>query len=124
MRNLVPREQYRTRYAELEPQIQKLKAEIESLSAKVQPKEVVDYIEKLTVLQYALEQYTNRGEGQDVPESVIEAFVVKIVVSKDGFDWYLRFGGDPDKPLHCQLQRKRKQTMKIMVLGIHFLKNL
>ena len=98
------REQYRTRCAELEPQMQKLKAEIESLSAKIPPKEVVDYTEKLTVLQYALEQYTNRDEGQDVPESVIEAFVVKIVVSKDGFDWYLRFDGDPDKPLHCQLQ--------------------
>ena len=59
----------------------------------------------------------NKDEGQDVPESVIEAFVVKIVVSKDGFDWYLRFDGDPDKPLHCQLQGKRKQTTKIMVAG-------
>ena len=77
----------------------------------------MDYSEKLTVLQYALEQYTNINEGQDVPESVIEAFVVKIIVSKDGFDWYLRFDGDPDKPLHCQLQGKRKTSTKIMVSG-------
>ena len=42
-------------------------------------------------------------------------FVVKIVVSKDGFDWYLRFDGDPDKPLHCQLQGKRKTNTKIMI---------
>lgn len=77
----------------------------------------MDYTEKLTVLQYALEQYTNIDEGQDVPESVIEAFVVKIVVSKDGFDWYLRFDGDPDKPLLCQLQGKRKTNTKIMVAG-------
>lgn len=54
-------------------------------------------------------------EGQDVPESVIEAFVVKILASEDGFDWYLRFDGDPDRPLHCQLQGKRKSTTKIMV---------
>ena len=47
---------------------------------------------------------TNREEGQDVPESVIEAFVTKIVVSKDGFDWYLSFDGDPDDPLHCQIE--------------------
>ena len=79
--------------------------------------DILGYTEKLTVLQYALEQYTNRDEGQDVPESVIEAFVVKIVVSKEGFDWYLRFDGDPDKPLHCQLQGKRKTNTKIMVSG-------
>ena len=111
------REQFRTRCAELEPKIQQLQQEIESLAERVQPKEVVDYSEKLTVLQYALEQYTNINEGQDVPESVIEAFVVKIVVSKDGFDWYLRFDGDPDKPRHCTLQGKRKTTTKIMVSG-------
>ena len=49
-----------------------------------------------------------------MPESVIEAFVVKILASEDGFDWYLRFDGDPDNPLHCQLAGKRKQTTKIM----------
>ena len=70
---------------------------------------------ELTVLQYALEQYTHIDEGQNVPESVIEAFVVKILASEDGFDWYLRFDGDPDRPLHCQLQGKRKSTTKIMV---------
>ena len=111
------REAFRMKCAELEPRMQQLQKEIEKLSAEAAPKEVVDYSEKLTVLQYALEQYTNKDEGQDDPESVIEAFVVKIVVSKDGFDWYLRFDGDPDKPLHCQLQGKRKQTTKIMVSG-------
>ena len=111
------REAFRMKCAELEPRMQQLQKEIETLSAEAVPKAVVDYTQKLTVLQYALEQYTNRDEGQDVPESVIEAYVVKIVVSKEGFDWYLRFDGDPDKPLHCKLQGKRKTNTKIMVSG-------
>jgi hypothetical protein len=111
------REMFRSKCAELEPRMQQLQKEIEELSAEAKPKEVVDYREKLEVLQYALEQYTHRNEGEDVPESVIEAFVVKIVVSKDSFDWYLRFDGDPDKPLRCSLKGKRKTTTKITVSG-------
>ena len=87
------------------------------LSHQAQPKLIANYKEKLTVLQYALERYTHIDEGQNVPESVVEAFVVKIVVHPDSFDWYLRFNDDPDKPLHCTLEGKRKQTTKIMVSG-------
>lgn len=110
-------EMYRAKLGKLKPKIQRLQEEIDSLSIEKEPNEVKDYTEKLTILQYALEWYTNRDEGQDVPKSVIEAFVVNIVVSKDGFDWYLRFAGDPGKPLHCQLQGKRKTDSKFMVSG-------
>ena len=112
------RETFRTKCAELEPRMQQLQKEIEELSAEAQPKEVVDYKEKLEVLQYALEQYTHRNEDEDVPESVIEAFVVKIVVSKDSFDWYLRFDGDPDKPLHCKCVRRFTKSSRPAKLSI------
>ena len=74
---------------------------------------VPDYKEKLTVLQYALEQYTN-ADGNDIPESVIEAFVVKIVAKQDGFDWYLRFDGDPNDPLHLKTEGKRRKTTSVV----------
>ena len=73
------------------------------------------YKEKLTILQYALSQYTCPKEGEDVPESVIEAYFSKIVVKKDGFDWYIRINGDPNKPLHCKLEGKRRSTTKVVV---------
>lgn len=114
----IGKEIFRTKTAEIEKQSDKLKAEIAELSLKVQKEiEVTDYSEKLTVLRYALEQYTNFNENEDIPECVIEAFVEKIVVSKDGFDWYLRFDGDPNDPLHCKTTGKRRSTTQISVAG-------
>ena len=113
----ISRELFRSKCAELEPRIKNLQEEIDKLTAASKPKEVVDYREKLTVLQYALEQYTCPDEGQNVPESVIEAFVTKIVVHPDSFDWYFRFDGDPSDPLRCKIEGKRKTTTKIVVAG-------
>ena len=100
---------------ELEPKMQKLQKEIDELSQKREPKVVEHYKEKLTILQYALSQYSCPKEGEDVPESVIEAYFSKIVVRKDGFDWYIRINGDPNKPLHCKLEGKRRSTTKVVV---------
>ena len=54
---------------------------------------------------------------KDIPESVIEAFVVKIVVKQDGFDWYLRFDGDPNDPLHMKTEGKRRKNSSVSVVG-------
>lgn len=43
--------------------------------------------------------------------------MVKIVVSKDSFDWYLRFDGNSDEPLHCRLSGKRRNNTKVMIEG-------
>ena len=113
----ISRELFRSKCAELEPRIKNLQEKIDKLTTANKPKEVVDYREKLTVLQYALEQYTCLDEGQNVPESVIEAFVTKIVVHPDSFDWYFRFDGDPKDPLRCKIEGKRRTTTKIVVAG-------
>jgi hypothetical protein len=91
--------------------------ELAKLEHRAKPKPVTNYREKLTVLQYALEQYTHVDEGKDVPESVIEAFVERIVASPDGFEWFPRFEGEPDKPLFCQIEGKRKKSAKVMIAG-------
>lgn len=113
----ISKDLFKKKTSELELTMQKLDSEIKELESKQKPEiQIEDYAEKLTVLQYALEQYTN-WDDKDIPESVIEAFVVKIVASKDGFDWYLRFNGNPDDPLHCTVGGKRKSTATISVAG-------
>ena len=111
------KELFRLKCNELEPKIQKLEAEIAELEQAAAPKPITDYREKLTVLQYALSQYVNPTEDANVPDSVVEAFVEKIVASPDGFDWYLRFDGDPNDPLHCTTTGHRQSTTKIAVSG-------
>lgn len=56
------REMFRSKCNEVEPKINRFQEEIKTLSAAVKPKEVQDYTEKLTGLQYALERYTNIDE--------------------------------------------------------------
>ena len=111
----ITREDYQEARAEVDRQIDKLKAEIEELTPVVEPteEEEIDYESKITILRYALEQYTNFDTDGDIPESVIEAFVEKIEVSKDCFKWYLRgdFGGD--SPIHMNVEGNRKKGATI-----------
>ena len=115
MRHIVHENSYRDMDAEELRQIDKLKSEIEELTPVVEPteEEEIDYESKITVLRYALEQYTNFDTDSDIPESVIEAFVEKIEVSKDCFRWHLRgdFGGDSPIPMNVEGNRKKGATI-------------
>ena len=83
----ISREAFQSKAEPLHEQIRSLRDEIDALSLSEPEREepVENYAEKLTVLQYALEQYTN-WDDKDVPPCVIEAFVEKIVVHPDSFD--------------------------------------
>lgn len=112
----ISKEMFKSKADEIEKRSDFLRKEIEGLAPKDMIKTEENYEEKLTLLRYALEQYTNWSDG-DVSEYVIEAYVSKIVVSKESFDWYFRFGGNPDDPLHCHVDGKRRTTAKISVQG-------
>ena len=115
----IDKESFAKKTSELRADITRLTNEIDELEDEQNDEPViVDYKEKLTVLQYALAQYTNADEN-DVPESVIEAFVEKIVAKRDGFDWYLRFDGDPNDPLHLKTEGRRRTNSTVSTVGGH-----
>lgn len=104
---------------EFQARIDTLREEIR----KLQPEEsclppVEYYKDKIEVLSYALEQYTNISDDttDDIPESVIEAFVKKIIVCEDHFEWYLRLGSGTDggdAPVNLKIEGKKDKTTVI-----------
>ena len=85
----IDKEYFRERKKEIEAKISRLAQSIKSLEP-VPTKDVASkYSGRLSELKKKLEEYTN-FEGLLIPESVVEAFVQKIWVSKDEFRWYLR----------------------------------
>ena len=74
------------------------------------PEETVsDYEDKITFLKFALEQYNHFDEDREIPDSVLEAFVEKIVIFEDHFEWYLRFGS-PGGPTKCGVNGKANEN--------------
>lgn len=106
----ISRELFKTKKADIEKQIAELTTQIDQLSPKQKdtPEEDVSYEQKLTVLRYALEQYVDFDSEENIPESVIDAFVIKIIVKKDGFEWYLRFSPEND-PLKCTITGSKRK---------------
>lgn len=107
----IAKEQFLSMKADIDTQISSLQEQIGKLSPTERVTEtdnLPDYEERITVLRYALERYTNFDSDEDIPEPVIEAFVDKIVVNANSFDWYLHFTDNDDEPKICNVAGNKK----------------
>lgn len=102
---------FMSKKADIEFKIHDLQEQIAKLSPYENDEEYEqpNYEEKITILKYALERYTNFDTDDDIPESVVEAFVEKIVVHENSFDWYLRFTDDDNSPTSCNVKGRRNR---------------
>lgn len=97
---------------ETQVKIDSLKDEIEALMPKKEDT-VTNYSEKMEMLRFALSQYNAPEYFENgIPESVIDAYVEKIVVFEDHFEWYLRFGGND--PLKCHVNGKEDANPEVI----------
>lgn len=93
----IDKDLFRELKQEIEKRIAELTEEIKTLQPDETKQSPQDYVKKLQELRERLKEYTG-FDYSVIPESVVEAFIGKIWVSKDEFRWYLRSGKSfPDK---------------------------
>ncbi len=106
----VDKKQFQNMKSEINSKIHTLQEQIARLMPEENEteEEIPDYNERITVLRYVLERYMNFDSDEDIPEPVIEAFVDKIVVKENSFDWYLFFSGEDNTPKSCNVSGNKK----------------
>ena len=91
----IDKDMFRAKKQEIEDRIAVLTEEIKDLQPQKAPQTTEDYTVKLLELRERLKEYTG-FDYPVIPESIVEAFIERIWVSKDEFRWYLRTGKKPD----------------------------
>ena len=91
----IDKEMFRSKKQEIEDRVAKLTEEIKGLQPEKEQINNEDYSVKLLELRERLKEYTG-FDYSVIPESIVEAFIERIWVSKDEFRWYLRTGNNAD----------------------------
>lgn len=91
----IDKELFRSKKQEIEDRVAKLTEEIKGLQPEKEQTSNEDYSVKLLELRERLKEYTG-FDYSVIPESIVEAFIERIWVSKDEFRWYLRTGNNAD----------------------------
>lgn len=91
----IDKEMFRSKKQEIEDRVAKLTEEIKGLQSEKEQTSNEDYSVKLLELRERLKEYTG-FDYSVIPESIVEAFIERIWVSKDEFRWYLRTENNAD----------------------------
>ena len=91
----IDKDLFHAKKQEIEERAAVLTEEIKDLQPKKEQTSTEDYTIKLLELRERLKEYTG-FDYSVIPESIVEAFIERIWVSKDEFRWYLRTGKKTD----------------------------
>lgn len=92
----IEKDLFREKKQEIENRLSHLTDDIIALQPKEEESFEENFEGKLLNLRKKLETYTG-FEYSVIPESIVEAFVSKVWVSKDEFRWYLRTGNSQEE---------------------------
>ncbi|MGM9642684.1 MAG: recombinase family protein [Eubacteriales bacterium] len=111
----ITRDIFKAKKQEIEDRLIAIQNELNQLQPQEEAVDDATHDEKIKILKFYLEQSVNPDAMDNIPEDVIRAFIVKVVVHENSFDWYLRFS--PDKPPKSLcIDGKRKTTAKVSSL--------
>lgn len=111
----ITRDIFKAKKQEIEDKLLAIQNELNQLQPQEEAIDDATHDEKIKILKFYLEQSVNPDAMENIPEDVIRAFIVKVVVHENSFDWYLRFS--PDKPPKSLcIDGKRKTTAKVSSL--------
>lgn len=111
----ITRDIFKAKKQEVEDRLLAIQNELNQLQPHEEAIDDATHDEKIKILKFYLEQSVNPDAMDNIPEDVIRAFIVKVVVHENSFDWYLRFS--PDKPPKSLcIDGKRKTTAKVSSL--------
>ena len=97
----IDKQTFRSKKQELESKISVLSEEIQKLS-EASPETVQENLSaRFDALKEKLETYVDFS-APVIPEHIVEAFIEKILVTKEEFCWYLRIG-NTDNSHHVKL---------------------
>lgn len=106
----ITKDMFAKKKAEIENQIAQLQTEINNLQPNQQYEtEDVSHDDKIKVLKYYLEQAVTPNDTDDLSEEIIKAFITKIVVHENSYDWYLRFTPD-EPPKQIKIEGSKRAT--------------
>ncbi|MBQ3021903.1 MAG: recombinase family protein [Clostridia bacterium] len=111
----ITRDIFKAKKQEIEDRLLAIQNELNQLQPQEEAIDDATHDEKIKILKFYLEQSVNPDAMENIPEDVIRAFIVKVVVHENSFDWYLRFS--PDKPPKSLcIDGKRRTTAKVSSL--------
>ena len=116
----ITREEYEEIRKDTDDRIEVLEKEIAELrefNEEDEESTAIDYAKTINYLKSCLAELVEVKDDEDLADDVIRAFVRKIVVFPDHFEWYLRLSPD-DTPESICIDGKRKNSTKISSFGL------
>lgn len=106
----ISKEVFLAKTGDINDRIAEIKKYLMSLQQDNSEVEERDYESLLEALKKELESYVDFESSTEIPDQILEAFIEKIVVHRDSFEWHLRI---PTVNTRCEISEEEGMTDEV-----------